>query len=181
MRDLTEKARKLAARAAELSEAASQKEREAFGSTYGRTVAARAHEAAAAAHEKVFWVAREMGAAELADAHREAIYAHHAKVRGVGSQAEPASIQARHERITEPPDHRETFQARAVGRMGDTLWQREGSSFAALMAEADRAPIDKHTEINIRGQYTGDGQRHPIGRGRLVAVREHGRWTNFGG
>jgi len=181
MRDLTEKARKIARRAAELSEKAMVLHAQAFGSNYGQHLAARAHEAAAYEHEKAFWIAREMAAADLAHEHREAIYHHHAHIRalaGAGPHIGKSSHD-RHERVTGEPTHVETFQAKAVGHAGDILWQREGPSYIVLMREGDLSTLDKRTEINIRGQYTGDGARHPIGRGRLVAAREGGRWINF--
>lgn len=33
--------------------------------------------------------------------------------------------------------------------------------------------------VDVRGEYTSDGQHHGLGRGRLVASRENGRWIVF--
>lgn len=72
----------------------------------------------------------------------------------------------------------EKFTAVAVGHRGNVLGRHEATSVGAAMVHADLA-LPNSAAITIRGETTSDGSYWGVGRGRVVAVREHGKWVRF--
>jgi hypothetical protein len=69
----------------------------------------------------------------------------------------------------------EKFTASAFGHRGNALGKWTAPSIVGAMTQANEsAPVG--VEVTIRGEFTSDGTHHGLGKGRVVAVRENGRW-----
>lgn len=70
----------------------------------------------------------------------------------------------------------EVFVAKAIGIHGTIIgeWRSTSRDGAMSAADRDRRPS---WEIVVRGEYTSDGTRHDVGRGRVVAVKSSGEWS----
>lgn len=72
----------------------------------------------------------------------------------------------------------ETFVAKAVGHAGNALGEWQSTSVEGAMAQADSA-APKGATVTVRGETTSDGSNWGRGGGRVVAVKESGRWQRY--
>lgn len=68
----------------------------------------------------------------------------------------------------------ETYKARAFDHRGQLTGQWVAPTIAGAQAAAEVA--NKSSSVVIRGESTSDGSVWPDHNGRVVSVREGGRW-----
>lgn len=83
---------------------------------------------------------------------------------------------------------REVFVATATGRSTQRRWLAR--TIPGVVQKVDAATVphagvqaawwqNRVIDVVVRGAYTSDGTYQGVGRGRVVAVREHGKWVRF--
>jgi hypothetical protein len=81
-------------------------------------------------------------------------------------------------RILNPAGGDAVIQAMAVDSYGITHWSAQATSRASAMAQAD-ASVPGRYDVTVRSDRTSDGTVQGPGRGKLLAVRERGKWRTL--